>query len=241
MAAVAGRPAKPMTPGEYAEWYEYDATDDEAANGKTPEEYAEWYAATQMRQAVRPARRAQPMPHIDAEPQAAPAGKVSAAGPLVGIFAMIIGGTFWFEAARFTRDGWILALNWLCARLSIPWQVPTLDWRVAFVAALVLGAAYSRVEARPPIRLPQNWRKTGLGKGWRIDRTWQVWIVWLFLIVTDIGSTYVGARARGASADEVQILRDVAASGGALAIYAILLTFAPDGMIRYGWRALFRK
>lgn len=227
-AATARRPQRqqrPMTPAEYAAWWDA-ATDEEIEHELTPEEYEARYNHAK---------------ESTTEPAVAKPAKVSAAGPLVGVFAMIIGGTFWFEAARFTRDGWILALNWLCARLSIPWQVPTLDWRVAFVAALVLGAAYSRIEARPPIRLPQNWRKNGLGKGWRIDRTWQVWIVWLFLIVTDIGSTYVGARARGASADEVQILRDVAASGGALAIYAILLTFAPDGMIRYGWRALFRK
>ena len=61
------------------------------------------------------------------------------------------------------------------------------------------------------------------------------------LAAVDIGSTYVGARNRGQSADELRILRDIATSGVALVGYAILLTFAPDGLIRYGWRVFWRK
>lgn len=158
---------------------------------------------------------------------------------LVGVFAILIGVPLWFEAARFTRDGWILGINWFAERLSIPLRVPPIDWRVALVLALALGVSYSRIESQPPIRPPKDWRKNMFRfRLWTVNRTWQVWAVWLFLIVTDIATTYVGARARGGDPNELQILRDMAATGAALVTYAILLTFAPDGLIRYGWHTL---
>lgn len=241
--------APDLTPDAYAAWWQR-ASDEEIEGYPHPEDYAaDWLAKNSPRQSQtqrppfrggdaprNPQRQA---PAVREHPYALPKPKAS---PLVGVFALLIGLPFWFEAARFTRDGWILAINWLCNRLAVPWQVPTLDWRVALGAALVLGVAYSRIEARPPLLPPKNWRKDGLTlRAWRVDRTWQVWAVWLFLIVTDIGSTYVGARNRGQSADELRILRDIATSGAALVVYAILLTFAPDGLIRYGWRVFWRK
>lgn len=238
------------TPAEYEDWYYNEATDEEYEQAMTPDEYAADYQRRaqqaqqrqpqgERRSAPPPQRAQSPAQGVRERPYTQPKAKAS---PLVGVFALLIGLPFWFEAARFTRDGWILAINWLCNRLSIPWEVPTLDWRVALGAALVLGVAYSRIEARPPLLPPKNWRKEGLTlRAWRVDRTWQVWAVWLFLIVTDIGSTYVGARNRGQSADELRILRDIATSGAALVVYAILLTFAPDGLIRYGWRVFWRK
>jgi len=248
---TAQRTQRPMTPNEYRYWWDR-ASDEDIIEAQHPDEYEAEYRASQAQQrqpeAARPAFRGGNAPRssqrapaqgVREQPYVQPKAKAS---PLVGVFALLIGLPFWFEAARFTRDGWILAINWLCNRLSIPWEVPTLDWRVALGAALVLGVAYSRIEARPPLLPPKNWRKEGLTlRAWRVDRTWQVWAVWLFLIVTDIGSTYVGARNRGQSADELRILRDIATSGAALVGYAILLTFAPDGLIRYGWRVFWRK
>ena len=245
--------APDMTPAEYGAWWQR-ASDEEIEGWPHPEDYAaDWEAKHPPRQpeAARPPFRGGNPPRSPQRQPQAPAQGVreqpyvqpkAKASPLVGVFALLIGAPFWFEAARFTRDGWILAINWLCTRLAVPWQVPALDWRVALGAALILGAAYSRIEARPPVLPPKNWRKDALNpRAWRIERTWQVWAVWLFLIVTDIGSTYVGARNRGQSADELRILRDIATSGAALVGYAILLTFAPDGLIRYGWRVFWRK
>ena len=164
-------------------------------------------------------------------------------GTIVAAFAVIIGVPLWFEAARYTLFGWMLALDWFAARMSIPWQVPPIDWRLAVALTLAIGWAYSHVEARPPIRPPRNWRRDFARlEMWHVERAWQVWIVWLFLVATDIATTYVGMRARAADPSEIKILRDIAiAAGGPLAIYAILLTFAPDALVRFGWRALRQR
>lgn len=180
-------------------------------------------------------------PPTRAEPLRSAAPR-TATSRLIGVFAMLIGVPLWFEAARFTRDGWILGIDWFAARLSIPLRVPALDWRVALLLALALGVAYSRIESQPPIRPPKDWRRNVFRFDlWTVNRTWQVWAVWLFLIVTDIATTYVGARARGSDPNELQILRDLATAGAALVTYAILLTFAPDGLIRYGWHTLIKR
>ena len=195
------------TPAEYEDWYYNEATDEEYEQAMTPDEYAADYQRraqqAQQRQPQGERRSAPPQQRAQAPARGqerAQEGKQSQPRLLIGVFALIIGAPFWFEAARFTRDGWVLAVNWLCDRLNIPWQVPVMDWRVALGVALILGIAYSRVESRPPMRLPKDWRKNGLGLArWHIERQWQVWAVWVFLIVTDVGSTYMGARARGAT------------------------------------------
>ena len=188
-----------------------------------------------------PDERPRHAPGVRVEPLRSAAPRTTTSR-LIGVFALLIGIPLWFEAARFTRDGWILGLNWFAARLSIPLRVPVLDWRIALLLALLLGVAYSRIESQPPIRPPKDWRKNVFRLDlWTVNRTWQVWIVWLFLIVTDIATTYVGARARGGDPNELQILRDLATAGAALATYAILLTFAPDGLIRYGWHTLTKR
>lgn len=159
--------------------------------------------------------------------------------PIVGIFALLIGIPFWLEAARFTRDGWIAFVDWLCARFGIPWQVPPLHWGVMFALVLAVGFGYSYVEiGKQPVKLPKNWRANLLNfSSWRIERRWEAWIVWAVLIVSDVATTYVGARNPDPSG--LAIARDIAASSGTLALYAILLTFIPDRLARFGWRSLF--
>ena len=233
-----------LTPAQYADWWQH-APDDEIEGCPHPEDYAvDWLArhpitAPRSTSARPPFKRPQaPAPGQDAQ---APAKTKTSV--LVGVFAAVIGVPLWFEAARFTRDGWIRGINWLAARLlSVEWQVPALDWRVMAALAVLIGIAYSRVEFRPPVRPPKNWkREFWQFKKWTIERAWQVWAVWIFLILTDIASTYAGAQLRGQDANEVRLLREIAAHSGALVTYAILLTFLPDGLIRYGWRALRRK
>jgi hypothetical protein len=162
----------------------------------------------------------------------------SGSSRIVGLFALLFGIPLWLEAARFTRDGWILFIDWLCARFNIPWQVPSLDWRVAIALIAILGFGYSYVEmVKQPIRMPRNWRKDGLSFGaWRFERRWEAWIVWIVLIASDIGTTYAGAKNPDPSG--LALMRDVIASGGMLAAYAIILTFIPDRLVRFGWRSL---
>ena len=250
-----------MTPAEYGAWWQR-ASDAEIEGWPHPEDYAaDWEAKHPPRQPEaarspfrggnppRFARAGQAQPRQPQAPargqerQAQEAPAKTKTSMLVGVFAAIIGVPLWFEAARFTRDGWIRGVNWLAARLlSVEWQVPAFDWRVMAALAVLIGIAYSRVEFRPPVRPPKNWRKDFWQfNKWTIERAWQVWAVWIFLILTDVASTYAGAQLRGRDANEVRLLREIAAHSGALVTYAILLTFLPDGLIRYGWRTLRRK
>ena len=158
---------------------------------------------------------------------------------IVGLFALIIGVPFWLEAARFTRDGWINFVNWLCVRFGIPYEVPALDWRVAMALLVLIGTAYSYVEiGKQPIRWPKDWRNDFADfSKWRFERRWEAWLVWAVLIVSDVWTTYSGAKHPDPSG--LAIMRDVAAASGTLAIYAILMTFIPDRLVRFGRRALF--
>lgn len=166
-----------------------------------------------------------------------PIPRTTSSSRIVGLFALLFGIPLWLEAARFTRDGWILFLNWVCLRFSIPWQVPTPDWRVAIALIVILGFGYSYVEmVKQPVRLPRNWRKDAFNfRSWRFERRWEAWVVWVVLIASDIGTTYAGAKNPDPSG--LAIMRDIVASGGMLAAYAIILTFVPDRLIRFGWRA----
>lgn len=181
-------------------------------------------------------RRRAPVIEDGDHPVAAPRSR----SRIVGFFALLIGVPFWLEAARFTRDGWIVFVDWLCARFGVPWQVPPLDWRVGIVLLILFGIGYSYVEiVKLPVRLPADWRKDFLSfDKWRIEQRWEAWVVWLVLIVSDVATTYVGARRPDPSG--LAIMRDIAASSGALALYAILLTFIPDRLARFGWRSFWR-
>lgn len=176
-----------------------------------------------------------PVPQVRNEPIAPPR---TGSSRVVGLFALLFGIPLWLEAARFTRDGWILFIDWVCARFAIPWHVPPLHWGVALSLIAILGFGYSYVEmAKQPVRLPRNWRKDWLDfKAWKFERRWEAWIVWIVLIASDIGTTYAGAKNPDPSG--LAIMRDIVAAGGLLAAYAIILTFIPDRLVRYGWRAM---
>lgn len=178
--------------------------------------------------------------------------RVSGSSRIVGVFALLFGIPLWLEAARFTRDGWILFINWICTRFQIggaePWQIGALDWRVGLALIVLLGFGYSYVEMwKQPIKLPQKcetargfkaWRMAASDlKAWRFERRWEAWIVWAVLIASDVATTYAGAQKPDPSG--LAIMRDIAAAGGALTLYAIILTFIPDRLARYGIKALF--
>lgn len=159
---------------------------------------------------------------------------------IVGIFALVIGLPFWLEAARFTRDGWIGFINWLCTRLSIPWQVPILDWKVMIGLILALGLGYSYIEiGKQPIRMPHKWSDALDFKQWEFQRRWEVWAVWVVLIISDVGTTYLGAKNPDPSG--LAIMADISSRAVPLAIYAILLTFIPDRLCKFGWHSIKGK
>lgn len=170
---------------------------------------------------------------------------------IVGLFALLFGIPLWLEAARFTRDGWILFINWVFARFQVggdtPLAIGALDWRVGLALIALLGFGYSYVEMwKQPIKLPQKcetargfkaWRLAASDlKAWRIERRWEAWLVWFVLIASDVGTTYAGAQRPDPSG--LAIMRDVAAGSGTLILYAIILTFIPDRLVRYGGKTI---
>lgn len=169
-----------------------------------------------------------------------PAKQASAGFPLY-LFAALFGAGFWLEGARTTRDGWIVALNWILGRLHIPHPIPDVSqwaWQVALGAQIGLGLGYSLVEIRyAPFRLPSDIRKNLFNrKAWYFNRSWQAWLTWIFIIFTDVVTMYLGARAAGP--DDPAILRQIAAARIASWIYAIIITFIPDRLVRFGWKGM---
>lgn len=155
----------------------------------------------------------------------------------LGLFALALAVPLWLEGARTTRDGWVVAANWLLARFSIPLAVQPASmwaWYVALGALIGLGLLYSRIELQAPIRWPANIRRDFfVWSKWRIERTWQVWAVWLVLVVTDVGTMYLGARSPEPGAAPVFV--QVAAATQLAAVYAIIVTFVPERLALFGW------
>lgn len=219
-------------------------TADERPYMPTPDEYAQAHQFYQQappaaQREIRARAGVRSVPTVDGKPieQTTPRRKIH----VIALFAVAIALPAWLEGARTTRDGWIFALNWILNRAHIPIaiaQATTWYWGVALGVLVLLGWGYSRVEINhAPIRPPSNWRKDFFnGSAWRIERTWQRWIVWFVLIATDVGTMYLGARQP--QAGDPAIFHQIAASVQAAAVYAILITFIPDQLLRYGWRAL---
>lgn len=159
----------------------------------------------------------------------------------VALFALALALPAWLEGARTTREGWIQAINWGLARLHIQASIPASEkwhWGVALGILIALGYGYSRVEINhAPIRPPRNWRKEFFRwSAWHVEPAWQLWLVWFVLIVSDVGTMYLGARQP--QPGDAAIFHQIAASGQIAASYAILMTFIPDQLFRYGWRML---
>jgi hypothetical protein len=161
-------------------------------------------------------------------------------GALVGIFALVFGGIPWLEGARTTRDGWVVLINWVLARLHLPFIVPLASawpWWVAISVLIALGWGYSRVEIKhAPFRAPRDRKDFFNRTKWHINPSWQVWLIWLLIIISDVGTMYLGARQ--ASDSDPVFLQQVAASARVAATYAIIITFVPDRLVRWGWRRL---
>lgn len=181
------------------------------------------------------------------KPQAAPASQAPAPAVstrpalVIGLFAFLFGAPAWLEGARTTRDGWVFALNWVLDRVGLPFQIPLASswhWAASIGVMVALGWAYSRVELRwGPVRPPRNLRRDFFRAGaWQINRSATVWLIWILVLFTDVVTMFLGARQAGAG-DPV-FLQQIAASVTAAWIYAILITFVPDRLMRYGWRSL---
>jgi hypothetical protein len=212
----------------------------------------EWKAQMMAHYSAQAAPETRPNNNDRTPVRSEPIIRTGGSSRIVGVFALLFGIPLWLEAARFTRDGWILFINWICARFQIggtePWHIGALDWRVGLGLIALLGFAYSYVEMwKQPIKLPTKcetvrgfnaWRVAASDlKAWRIEKRWEAWIVWAVLIASDVATTYAGAQKPDPSG--LAIMRDIAAGGGVLIGYAILLTFIPDRLARFGIKSLF--
>jgi hypothetical protein len=113
-------------------------------------------------------KKAQPHPQASATP-AAPAAP---AAPWVswefGVALLLFGVPMWIAGARFTFDGARIGLNYLLARMTIPAQIPALDWRVMIAVILLIGWVCSRVEVHAfPIRRARGRLLFSGGDGYR--------------------------------------------------------------------------
>jgi len=131
-----------------------------------------------------------------------------------GLMAVLLGVAFWPLGAWYTAVGWAWVLNWLLALVALPWRVPTPEGVYGIAAAAIIGGIYSAIELSPPRRKGVDW------VSWLM-----LFVVWLFVIISDVGTTYAGMTQ----------------PSGIAAVLAILLTFAPDQATMRGVRILRGK
>ena len=100
----------------------------------------------------------------------------------VGVALFVFGAIGWLSGARYTLFGWVAGLNLFFSWLGLPAAVPVpAGWWV--LAMVPIGLVYSRVEM-------QIWNAH--------KRHGQALILfaigWLLIVITDVGSTYLGLR-----------------------------------------------
>jgi hypothetical protein len=168
-----------------------------------------------------------PPPHaVRSEPLKAPARPRSGGDWAIGITLIVFGSLGWLSGARYTLFGWVTGLNMFLTWLGLPLTIPTpAGWWV--LLALPLGVVYSQVER-------QIWTARS-----RHGRALVLFMIgWIIIVVTDVGSTYLGVRTP--AEDAFTVTRTVANSAGLSFLWAVVLTFVSDWLILGSWKMLRR-
>lgn len=142
-----------------------------------------------------------------------------------GLTLLVFGLLFWLPAARTTVDGWPILLNIVLDYFHVPYTVPRADGWLLLGLAIAVGFVYSRVEFSLPIRMRN-------GRLW--VATPALFLAWLLLATTDVGTTFLGVSTPPPGAWFVH--QQLAANPPLAGIVALIATFAPDWMLRIGWR-----
>lgn len=174
-------------------------------------------------EAVRPAIQSRPLDNGRTTQEAV---VTSARRWPLGIVLLTFGLLWWLPAARTTVDGWVLIVNTVGGFFSIPGVLARLTGWPLFIAAIVVGLIYSRVETHElPVRRIRGILTFGAP---------MVWVGWLFLAATDVGSTFLGVMSPPPGAWLVHT--QVANTPWLAFVIALLSTFAPDWVIIAGLR-----
>jgi len=170
-----------------------------------------------------------PPPFERASPySAANAPGVVRVSPWIALGAIALGVVLWPLGARYTMDGMIWVVNTMLGLLQSPIRVslPPWPWNLLLLPAPIL---FSKIEWRPPLQhVRGRWRAAPAG----------AWVVWLLFTVMDAATTFLGLTNPDSGASP--IARWVAASLAASGILSAALTFLPEFLVRFGWRALRR-
>lgn len=146
----------------------------------------------------------------------------------LGIVLLVFGLLWWLPAARTTVDGWVIILNTVGSLFAIPGSLPRLIGWPLFWTAIVVGLIYSLVETR---ELPIQ-RKHGRV----VAGSLMTWIGWLFLVTTDVGSTFLGVITPPVGAWPIHA--QLAANMPLSFFVGLVSTFAPDWVIIAGLELL---
>lgn len=151
---------------------------------------------------------------------------------LLGGVLVVFGLLWWLPVARTTVDGWVIGLNVLAEFFKLPGQITRPTGWLLLGLAVVVGFVYSRVEIHnSPVKYGWSKRKN---KNIVVLAPLMAWVGWLFLAVTDVGSTYVGIIS---PPQDAWAIHDQLAGIPWLAFaLALLSTYAPDLITFAGWR-----
>lgn len=143
-----------------------------------------------------------------------------------GLLALVFGLAFWAVGGKYTLDGWIVGLNVLLGFLQVPARIPrAVEWWVLLFIPLALAYSWVEVMARPGRPTSRGWRR------WLV-----AFLLWLIVIATDVGSTFIGVQNPGIRPWLVSTwLAETDIAGG---LWSIVLTFFPEALILYGIKQL---
>lgn len=173
----------------------------------------------------RPASKVRSAPMVDGRPVVQ---KQSGAWRLFAcVLSLLFGIPLWLVGARYTFDGWLTGVNFMASWLRTPWRVPPMDWKVYLGLVIALGLAYSFVE----VALYSTSKARKLG---RVPTV--LWILWLLVLLTDIGSTFLGVIVPEAGATPLALW--AARSWFVTGLWSAVLTFIPEWLILGGGKLL---
>lgn len=159
------------------------------------------------------------------EPAPAP-GRARGGSLAVAALALAFGVTFWSVGGKYTLDGWVVGLNVLLGFLQVPARIPRpVGWWVLLFIPLALAYSWVEVRARPSLVPRGAW-----------DRWAVAVLLWVVVILSDVGSTFAGVQSPGPRPWPVSVW--VAENDPAGGLWSLVLTFAPEALILYGIRHL---